>query len=125
MAGSGKTQLIKDILFQISKNTENQLKFIFFDYKGEGNSEQLKPFLENTGCEFIDILNDGLNFNPLTSINLNEGERQRTFSIKAFVDTVATFIPSIGVSQKNILQTVITELIEEKKQPVSKSYRII
>ena len=114
MAGSGKTQLIKDVLFQISKNTENKLNFIFFDYKGEGNSEQLRPFLEPSNCEFIDILNDGLNFNPLTSINLNEGERQRTFSIKAFVDTVATFIPSIGVSQKNTLQTVITELIEEK-----------
>ena len=114
MAGSGKTQLIKDVLFQISKNTENKLKFIFFDYKGEGNSEQLRPFLEPTNCEFIDILKDGLNFNPLTSINLNEGERQRTFSIKAFVETVATFIPSIGVSQKNTLQTVITELIEEK-----------
>jgi len=114
MAGSGKTQLIKDVLFQISKNTENKLKFIFFDYKGEGNLEQLKPFLENTGCEFIDILNDGFNFNPLTSINLNEGERQRTFSIKAFVETVATFIPNIGVAQKNILQSVITELIDEK-----------
>ena len=114
MAGSGKTQLIKDVLFQISKNTENQLKFIFFDYKGEGNAEQLKSFLESTDCEFIDILNDGMNFNPLTSINLNDGDRQRTFSIKAFVDTIATFIPSIGVSQKNILQTVITELIDEK-----------
>lgn len=114
MSGSGKTQLIKDVLFQISKNTENQLKFIFFDYKGEGNAEQLKPFLESTDCEFINILNDGLNFNPLTSINLNDGERQRTFSVKAFVDTVATFIPSVGVSQKNILQTVITELIDEK-----------
>lgn len=114
MAGSGKTQLIKDILFQISKNTENQLKFIFFDYKGEGNAEQLKLFLESTNCEFIDILNDGIKFNPLTSINLNDGDRQRTFSIKAFVDTIATFIPSIGVSQKNILQTVITELIDDK-----------
>ncbi len=114
MAGSGKTQLIKDILFQISKNTGNQLKFIYFDYKGEGNSEQLKSFLEPTDCEFIDILNDGFNFNPLSSINLNEGERQRTFSIKAFVETVATFIPSIGVFQKNILQTVITDLIDKK-----------
>src|SRR5699024_10215742 len=44
MAGSGKTQLIKDILYQISKNTSNELKFIFFDYKGEGNPEQLRPF---------------------------------------------------------------------------------
>jgi DNA sulfur modification protein DndE len=114
MAGSGKTQLIKDILYQISLNTNKQLSFIFFDYKGEGNSEQLKPFLEKTDCEFINILNDGFNFNPLISINLNDGERQKTFSIKAFVDTVATFVPNMGVSQKNILQTVITNLIDDK-----------
>lgn len=114
MAGSGKTQLIKDILYQVSKNTNNQLKFIFFDYKGEGNASQLKPFLDKTKCEFVDILNDGFKFNPLSSINLYEGERQKTFSIKAFVDTVATFVPNIGVSQKNILQTVISELIDTK-----------
>jgi DNA sulfur modification protein DndE len=35
MAGSGKTQLMKDILYQISKKTNNELKFIFFDYKGD------------------------------------------------------------------------------------------
>ncbi len=115
MAGSGKTQLIKDVLFQISKNTNNNLKYIFFDYKGEGSPEQLNDFLTATNYEFVDLLNDGLNFNPLTSININEGERQLIFSIKAFIDTIATFVPSIGVSQKNILQTVITELIEEKK----------
>jgi len=114
MAGSGKTQLMKDILYQISKNTNCQLKYIFFDYKGEGNPSQLKPFLENTNCEFVDIINDGFKFNPLTSINLYEGERQKVFSIKAFVDTISTFVPNIGVSQKNILQTVTTELIEKK-----------
>jgi DNA sulfur modification protein DndE len=114
MAGSGKTQLIKDVLYQISRNTENQLKYIFFDYKGEGNASQLKPFLDKTNCEFIDILNDGFKFNPLISININEGERQKTFSIKAFVDTIGTFVPQMGTSQKHILQTVITDLIEEK-----------
>lgn len=115
MAGSGKTQLIKDILYQISKKTNHQLKYIFFDYKGEGNASQLKLFLEKTNCEFIDILKDGFNFNPLSSINMSEGERQKTFSIKAFVDTIATFVPNIGVSQKNILQTVINDLLESKE----------
>jgi len=110
MAGSGKTQLIKDILFQISQSTDSKLKFIYFDYKGEGSSEQLKPFLENTNTQFIDILNDGFNFNPLRAINLDE--RQRVFSIKAFIDTVSMFISSIGVKQKNSLQTVLTELFE-------------
>ncbi|WP_289024125.1 DndE family protein [uncultured Salegentibacter sp.] len=113
MAGSGKTQLMKDILYQISKNTSNELKFIFFDYKGEGNPEQLKPFLDATKCEFVDIVNDGgIEFNPFLSISLDE--RQRPFSIKAFVDTIATFVPSVGVAQKNILTNVITDLFDSK-----------
>ncbi len=113
MAGSGKTQLMKDILYQISKNTNNELKFIFFDYKGEGNPSQLKPFLDATKCEFIDIVNDnGVKFNPFLSISLDE--RQRPFSIKAFVDTIATFVPSVGVAQKNILTNVITNLFDSK-----------
>lgn len=113
MAGSGKTQLIKDILYQISKNTNHELKFIFFDYKGEGNPEQLKPLLDATKCEFIDIVNDGgIKFNPFLSISLDE--RQRPFSIMAFVDTIATFVPNVGVAQKNILNNVITELFDSK-----------
>ncbi|GAB2632606.1 DndE family protein [Belliella aquatica] len=111
MAGSGKTQLMKDILYQISKNTDNALKFIFFDYKGEGNPAQLKPFLDATKCEFVDIVNDGgIKFNPFLSINLDN--RQRPFSIKAFVDTIATFVPSVGVTQKNILTNIITDLFD-------------
>lgn len=113
MAGSGKTQLMKDILYQISKNTSNELKFIFFDYKGEGNPEQLKPFLDSTKCEFVDIVNDGgIEFNPFLSINLDE--RQRPFSIRAFVDTISTFVPRMGVSQENILITLINDLLDSK-----------
>lgn len=113
MAGSGKTQLMKDILYQISKNTSNELKFIFFDYKGEGNPEQLKPFLDATKCEFVDIVNDGgIEFNPFLSINLDE--RQRPFSIRAFVDTISTFVPRMGVSQENILITLINDLLDSK-----------
>ncbi len=113
MAGSGKTQLIKDILYQISKNSSYQLKFIFFDYKGEGNPTQLKSFLDATKCEFVDVVNDnGIKFNPFLSISIDE--RQRPFSIKAFVDTVATFVPSVGVAQKNILTNVITDIFDSK-----------
>lgn len=113
MAGSGKTQLVKDILFQISKNTNNELKFIFFDYKGEGDVSQLKPFLDATQAEFVDIVKDGgIKFNPLSSIKLDE--KQRPFSIKAFVDTIATFLPSLGIPQKNILTNVITDLFDHK-----------
>nr|WP_153841631.1 DndE family protein [Ornithobacterium rhinotracheale] len=117
MAGSGKTQLIKDILYQISKNTDNQLKFIFFDYKGEGNIDQLKPFLDASKCNFVDIVNDGgVKFNPFKSISLNPN--QKPFSIKAFVDTISFFVPGMGISQKNILTNIITELFENKNSKV-------
>lgn len=113
MAGSGKTQLIKDVLYQISKNSNHELKFIFFDYKGEGNPNQLKPFLDATQAQFVDIVNDGgLDFNPFMSINLEE--RQRPFSVRAFVDTVSTFVPRMGVSQENILITLINDLLDRK-----------
>lgn len=113
MAGSGKTQLIKDVLYQISKNSNHELKFIFFDYKGEGNPNQLKPFLDATQAHFVDIVNDGgLDFNPFMSINLEE--RQRPFSVRAFVDTVSTFVPRMGVSQENILITLINDLLDRK-----------
>ena len=113
MAGSGKTQLIKDILYQISKNSHYNLKYMFFDYKGEGNPEQLKPFLEATKANFIDIVDDGgIKFNPFSSINLDI--RQRPFSIRAFVDTISTFVPKMGVSQQNILISLITDLLDRK-----------
>lgn len=113
MAGSGKTELIKDILYQISKNTNNELKFIFFDYKGEGNPTQLQSFLESTKCEFVDIIESGgVKFNPFLAINLND--KQRHFSIRAFVDTIAMFVPGLGVRQENILIKLINELLDRK-----------
>lgn len=114
MAGSGKTQLIKDILYQISKNTNNELKFIFFDYKGEGDPTQLKSFLNSTNCEFVDVIeSDGVKFNPFLAINLDK--RQRHFSIRAFVDTISMFVPGLGVSQKNILIKLINDLLDRKE----------
>ncbi len=113
MAGSGKTQLVKDILYQISKNTNNELKFIFFDYKGEGNSDNLKYFLEWTNCELVDIIEDGgVKFNPFLSINLEE--KNRPFSVRALVDTISTFVPKMGVKQESILISLINELLDSK-----------
>jgi len=112
MAGSGKTQLIKDVLYQISKNSNNDLKFIFFDYKGEGDPDGLKSFLNATSSKFIDIIEDsGIQFNPLKSISLDR--KKRIFSIKAFADTISIFVPSVGVAQKNILTSILDKLFDD------------
>ena len=112
MVGSGKTELVKDLLFQIATQTNNELKFIFFDYKGEGNPERLKPFFDKTGCQMVDLRNAPFNLNPLSFINLNN-ERAKSFNIKSFVDFVCTIATQLGASQKHLLQNVIIDAYEE------------
>lgn len=113
MVGSGKTELVKDLLYQISVETKNQLKFIFFDYKGEGNPERLKSFFELTGCKMIDLKKMPFELNPLSFINLRD-ERARSFNIKSFVDFVCTIATQLGANQKHILQSIITECFEHQ-----------
>lgn len=113
MVGSGKTELVKDLLYQISVETKNQLKFIFFDYKGEGNPERLKTFFELTGCKMIDLKKVPFELNPLSFINLRD-ERARSFNIKSFVDFVCTIATQLGANQKHILQTIITDCFEHQ-----------
>jgi DNA sulfur modification protein DndE len=106
MIGSGKTELIKDILYQIHEQSKGELKFIFFDYKGEGKSEKLQSFVKATDCEFVDIQNEAFAFNPLSYINI-ANERQKSYNIKSFRDIVASIDKHLGVKQKNALQIVV------------------
>ena len=113
--GSGKTELIKDILHQISKNTNGKLKFIFFDYKGEGESNKLKPFLDSTNCQYINPLEQDFDFNPLSFINITN-ERYLNFHINSFVDAVAAIETKLGAKQKNLLKTILSLCFEKKKK---------
>ncbi len=108
MNGSGKTELVKDILFQLREQSEEKLNFIFFDYKGEGKSEKLKKFLTATKCEFIDIKEAPFVFNPLRNIPMNN-ERDKSFGIKAFKDTVASIDKRISIRQQTSLEVAIRE----------------
>lgn len=113
MVGSGKTELVKDLLYQISIQTKNELKFIFFDYKGEGNPDRLKSFFELTGSKMVDLRKIPFELNPLSFINLQD-ERARTFNIKSFVDFVCTIATQLGANQKHILQTIITDCFDQQ-----------
>lgn len=115
MNGSGKTQLIQDVLYQISEQSNDELKFIFFDYKGEGKSEKLKSFLAATNCKFIDVQKEPFEFNPLTYINLTN-ERTQTYNIKSFRDTIASIDRRIGVKQKSSLEIALKKCFEVSKK---------
>lgn len=108
MTGSGKTQLIKDIVFQIRNNTNQELNYIFFDYKGEGNPDSLKEFLDSTNTNFIDLLNDDFDFNPLEYISLTN-EREQRFQIQSFVDSVKAIESKIGAKQEHNFKKILID----------------
>lgn len=113
MVGSGKTELVKDILYQISMQSKNELKFIFFDYKGEGNPDRLKTFFEGTASKMIDLKKGPLDLNPLSFVSLKD-KRTQEFNIKSFVDFVCTIATQLGAKQKHILQTVISDCFNQQ-----------
>ena len=115
MNGSGKTELIKDILYQIAQKTHQQLKFIYFDYKGEGQSGNLKKFLEATNCHYVNPLEQPFELNPLSFVNLSN-EKYQTFNINSFVDAVTDIETRIGPKQKSILKTVIARCFDKTKK---------
>jgi DNA sulfur modification protein DndE len=114
MTGSGKTQFIKDILYQITRDTGSELKFIYFDYKGEGKSNELQSFLKATNCEYVDVINGEYDLNPLEYVNLSN-ENLKLANIKSFVDSIASIATNLGVKQKHILQTVIRDTFSKMK----------
>lgn len=113
MVGSGKTELVKDLLYQMSNRSDNELKFIFFDYKGEGDASRLNSFLQSTGCEMVDLRKGALDLNPLSFINLAD-KRSQSFNIKSFVDFVCNIATQLGVTQKHTLQSIIIDCFNAK-----------
>jgi DNA sulfur modification protein DndE len=112
--GAGKTEFVKDLLWQIYNQSNGELKFIFFDPKGEGKSDNLKPFLELTKCNFMDVSKGGLKFNPLSHIDLVDENLQRS-EIQSFRDAVAS-INNTGPTQKKNLSTVLHKLFVKAKK---------
>lgn len=115
MNGSGKTQLVKDILYQLSKQSDGNLKYIFFDYKGEGKSEKLENFLSATNANFLDIGSAPMPFNPLSAIK-SANEREMAMDIMAFRDRFCSVDNKLGTKQKNSLAEVIQRAFDKGKQ---------
>ncbi len=112
--GAGKTEFVKDLLWQIHNQSNGELKFIFFDPKGEGESDKLKPFLKSTQSNFIDVGKGGLNFNPLSHISLVDENSQRT-GIQNFRDVVSS-VNNTGPTQKKNLSTVLHQIFIAAKK---------
>ena len=112
--GAGKTELVKDLLWQIYHQTNGDLKFIFFDPKGEGQSHKLKTFLDKTECCFVDVSQMKLPFNPLLYISLTNESSQK-IGIQNFRDTI-TSVNQTGPTQKSHLSNVMYQVFHDAKR---------
>lgn len=102
MNGSGKTELLKDILYQISLTTEKQLKFIFFDYKGVGDPNGIKSFLEATDCKFVDASKEEeYELNPMSYIK--SGKEHQIIS---FVESISAIARLGNVQEMNLREII-------------------
>jgi DNA sulfur modification protein DndE len=114
MNGSGKSQLILDLLYQISKQSNNELNYTFFDFKGTDTKEKLDSFLKSTNANFIKVTHEkGFPFSPLKNYDLNNQNY-----IESFASDLRTFFKDIRqVQSASLVRQIIDYYYDNKKSP--------
>lgn len=111
--GSGKTQFVFDLIYQISKQTDYELKYTFFDFKGTDTKEKLDSFLSLTKAAFINVNHqNGFPFSPLKNYDLSNQNY-----IESFASDLRTFFKSIGQVQSASLVREIKDYFYENNKP--------
>lgn len=112
--GSGKTQLVFDLINQISNQSNNELKYTFFDFKGTDSLEKLKPFLNDTSANFINVNHqNGFPFSPLKNYDLSNQNY-----IESFASDLRTFFKDIRqVQSASLVRQIIDYHFDYKKSP--------
>ena len=113
--GSGKSQLALDLLVQLS---EQNVRFLFFDLKGEleenpNNYEQTKnrnKFFDLTGAKYIKLIKETLPINPLNYISNDIEKVQLGYEIAYLI---RCFAPQLGAKQEQN----IAEAFKRVKNP--------
>ncbi|AEE51789.1 DndE family protein [Haliscomenobacter hydrossis] len=114
-SGSGKTQFALDLLYQISEKSNNQINFIYLDFKGlkKEDKELLKPFFDRTKTTLIDAPHTQFPINPLSFID-SINETNRKLGISKFVDIVVSY-SSAGIKQSQFLKDAVRQSFAIKK----------
>lgn len=102
--GSGKSQLALDLLAQLSSQG---VRFVFFDMKGELESDANNPqlqklraqFLKQTGAKYIRLIRDDLPINPLYRDANPTVTAQVAYEI---ANLIRCFFPQFGRKQERL-----------------------
>jgi DNA sulfur modification protein DndE len=110
--GSGKSQLVLDLLAQLSGHG---VRFVFFDLKGEleddptneRQSANRKLFLEQTGAQYTRLIREELPINPLWREENEAKNAQTAFEIASLF---SAFVPQLGAVQVGQLNDAFQSL---------------
>jgi DNA sulfur modification protein DndE len=116
-SGTGKTSLAYSLLAQITEQSKDKIKFIFFDYKGFNEklpSKDQSTFLDKTHAKVITLPETCIPINPLSIIDLHN-EKKLKSGIQQFVDNLSA-IQNLGTQQRNELKRAIEQAIDDKER---------
>lgn len=110
--GTGKSQLALDLLAQL---TNFGVRFIFFDMKGEleddpTNKQQRKNhmrFLEQTGAQYVRLIQQGLPINPLYR---HPNPSQNAQVASEIASLIRAFAPQLGAKQEMAIREAYKDL---------------
>jgi len=115
-SGSGKTQFALELLRQFHIKSNEQIKFLYLDFKGlkkgDENSSFYKPFFEQTNTNYINITQTTFPLNPLSFID-NINYRDKLLGINKFVDIIAKY-GNIGENKEQTLKQAVKDAFENK-----------
>ncbi len=110
--GSGKSQLALDLLAQISRQ---EVRFLFFDLKGELEDDPSNPqqtetrnnFLQITGAKYTRLISEGLPINPLFR---GKSEAENAQIATEVASLVGAFAPQLGANQERVIRDAFESL---------------
>jgi len=123
-AGSGKTQFVLDLLYQIRTNSQEKINFIFIDYKGDVSKNE--KFIKATNSKVIDVEKTPLPFNPFWIAD-TEDNRNLKREISHHVEMIANIEKGIGIKQKGVIYDAVFDAFQSVKNsanPVPDIYDI-
>ena len=116
MSGSGKTYFAYSLLSQMYRRSQQQVHFLFIDYKGlseGGQSKEQLRFREDTNLQLVDLINTPFPFNPIRSVR-DPNPRKQDNQIRNFADILKD-ISNLGEVQRNTLIDVLKGQFDNTK----------
>lgn len=112
--GTGKTQFTKSLIYQLNKNTNNNVEgkkigLLIFDYKGDYIDDE---FVKNTNANVFDIYK--LPYNPLALVKGNQIKPLLPLHTANSLKETISKAFNLGIKQETLLRDIMMEAYERR-----------